>query len=111
MSIALSMDWAAPSRPEQPRVLGFVPHTGDVGAECRAAEIIKRSRQRAFRGVSHDRLERRKNALTVGLSERDQPRAGRYPVRSHRMKESVNHGLQRNTMRGADKADRDRIDD
>ena len=88
-----------------------MPHAGEIGTKRRAAEIVQRSRQRAPCGVAHDRLERRKQALTDGLSQRNQARAGRYPVRRHRMQEGVKRRRERNSVRGADKTNRNRIDD
>ena len=64
---------------EQPRVLGFVAHAGDVGAERGAADRRARG-ERALGGGGDDRLQRGEYALAVGLAERDQPHAGGDPV-------------------------------
>src|SRR4029077_9893903 len=60
-------------RPEQPCVLGFVAHAGEIGAERRPADLIERRDERARGARRRDRLERGKNALPVGLAERHQP--------------------------------------
>src|SRR5258708_25166786 len=49
--------------------------------------------------------------LAIGLSQRNEPRAGGYPVRRQRVKESMHRRRERNRMRGADQADRDGIND
>ena len=87
-----------------------MPHAGKIGAEGRATEIVERGRERALRCSRYDRLKLRQQALAVGLSERNKARAGRYPVRRHRVKKRVDGRRERYVMRGADKANRDRID-
>src|SRR3954469_2413798 len=64
-----SAGMTAELRPEQPCVLGFVAHAGDIGTERRPADPIKRRDERARYGRRRNRLERGKNALPVGLTE------------------------------------------
>src|SRR3979411_343433 len=45
-------------RPEQPCVLGFVPHAGEIGAERRPADLIERRDASARGGRRRYRLPR-----------------------------------------------------
>lgn len=88
-----------------------MPHAGEIGAEGRAAEVIERGRKRTLGSRSDIPLELRQHALAIGLAERDQTRSGGYPVRDYRVEESVKRRRERNEMRGADDADRNRINE
>src|SRR5277367_1351980 len=85
-----SFDLAA----EQAGILGFVPDARQIGAEGRAAEIIKLGGQSALRRRVNGRFERLQQALAVGMAEWDQPHAGGYPVRHHSGQESVQRGAE-----------------
>ena len=88
-----------------------MPEACEIGAERRAAEIVQcRGRCAVGRG-DDDGLQRGQNALAIGLPEWNEPAAGRDPVRRQRVKIAMQHQRQRNIVRGADKADRDGIDD
>src|ERR1700681_3015474 len=67
------------SRAKQSRILRLVPHAGEIGAKGCAAEIVERSIQRTLSGCDDDRLEQGQHALTVGLPQRNEPRAGGNP--------------------------------
>src|SRR6185503_2360163 len=86
------------SRPEQPRVLRLVPHGGDIGAECCAADLIQRRCQRARGGCRDEGLERGEQALPVGLAERNEPHTGRDQVRRYGMQIGGKRRLDRDTM-------------
>src|ERR1041384_8475503 len=53
------------SRAEQPRVLGLVPHGGDVGAERRATDLVERCCQCPRGGRGGHRLEWRGQGLVL----------------------------------------------
>jgi hypothetical protein len=42
---------------KQPGVLRFMAHAGEIGAECRAAKIVKRSTERFFCRRGNDGLQ------------------------------------------------------
>ena len=87
-----------------------MPHAGKIGAEGRAAEIVERGYERTPRRSRYGRLKLRQHALAVGLPKRNKARAGGYPVRHNCVKKSVDGRRERYAMRGAYKANRDRID-
>src|SRR6266851_2035491 len=88
------------SRAKQSRILRLVPHAGKIGAKGRAAEIVERCIQRALSSCDDDRLEQGQHALAVGLSQRNEPRAGGNPVRRQRVQERVHRGREGYGMRG-----------
>ena len=96
------------SAPEQPSVLGFVMHAGEIGPQSRPADLVKWRSERAGGGRGGNRLERGENALPVGLAERHQPQPGRNQVCRHGVKVGVQRGGERNAMPGARDPDRDR---
>ena len=89
----------------------LVTHAGDVRAECRAAKIVEGCGHSAMAGGHDDGLQRCKYALTVGLTERHQPRASGNPVRDHRVEKAMHRCGERHTMGGAHKPDGNGIDD
>ena len=72
---------------------------------------IERRRERARGGCGNDRLERREQALAVGLAERNEPHAGRNQVGRDGMQIGVQRGLERDAVARRRDADRDRIGD
>src|SRR5262245_4453713 len=46
-------DTRTESRPEQPRVLGLVPHAGEIGAEAPGADLVEAGGERARGGRAH----------------------------------------------------------
>ena len=57
-----------------------MPHTGEVGTERSAAEVVKRRDQSAVAGCMADILAGSEQALPIGLAERDEPHAGRNQI-------------------------------
>src|ERR1044071_6604058 len=51
-----SAGMTAELRPEQPCVLGFVAHAGEIGADRRPADLIERRDERTRGGRGRDRL-------------------------------------------------------
>ncbi len=73
-----------------------------------AADLVERRHQRACSGRGDIFLKRRKDALAIGLAERDEPHAGGDPVGRQRVQEGRQRRRAGDAMPGAGDADGDR---
>ena len=53
-----------------------MPRTGDVGAECGAAEIVEPGGERTLGDARHGGLDGAQRMLAIGMAERHEPHRG-----------------------------------
>jgi hypothetical protein len=76
-----------------------VLHAGEVGVQCCTADVVEAYGQRAPCRRRHNWLKRGKDALCIGLTERDHPHAGRNETSRERVNIAIKRRLKRKIAR------------